>query len=103
MSSFTKNIKNFLKTLSYDKVGEFFIMNDEILKKVEKKTKVKKQTIIDLARKLSNGNMKDEATINEVIDTLALATGKKVTPETKSKIINTIKDDKVPGNVDKMF
>ncbi len=78
-------------------------MNDEILKKVEKRTKVKKQTIIDLARKLSNGNMKDEATINEVIDTLAIATGKNVSDETKSKIIKTIQDDKVPDNVDKMF
>lgn len=78
-------------------------MNDEILKKVEKRTKVKKQTIIDLARKLSNGNMKDEATLNEVIDTLATATGKSVSPEAKEKIINTIKDDKVPQNVDKMF
>ncbi len=78
-------------------------MNDEILKKVEKRTKVKKQTIIDLAKKLSNGNMKDEATINEVIDTLAKATGKSVSDETKSKIIKTIQDDKVPDNVDKMF
>lgn len=80
-----------------------FIMNDEILKKVEKKTKVKKQTIIDLARKLSSGNMKDEGTLNEVIDTLAKATGKNVSQETKDKIIKTIKDDKVPTNVDKMF
>lgn len=78
-------------------------MNDEILKKVEKKTKVKKQTIIDLARKLSSGNMKDEGTLNEVIDTLAKATGKNVSQETKDKIIKTIKDDKVPTNVDKMF
>lgn len=78
-------------------------MNEEILNKVEKKTKVKKQTIMDLAAKLSKGNMKDEATINEVIDTLAIATGKKVSKETKEKIIKTIKDDKVPNNVDKMF
>lgn len=78
-------------------------MNDEFLKKVEKKTKVKKQTIIDLARKLSKGNMKDEGTLNEVIDTLAKAAGKNVSSETKEKIINTIKDDKVPNNVDKMF
>lgn len=78
-------------------------MNDELLKKVEKKTKVKKQTIIDLARKLSQGNMKDEETLNEVIDTLSKAAGKPVSSEMKEKIINTIKDDKVPNNVDKMF
>lgn len=78
-------------------------MNDEILKKVEKKTNVKKETIIELAKKLSSGNMKDEATITEVIETLSKATGKPVTDATKAKIISTIKDDKVPGNVDKMF
>lgn len=78
-------------------------MNDEILKKVEKKTKVKKETIIELARKLSSDNMKDENAINDVIDTLSKATGKPVTKETKEKIIATIKDDKVPKNVEKMF
>ncbi len=78
-------------------------MNDELLKKVEKKTNVKKDTIIDLARKLSSGNMKDENTLNEVIDTLATATGKSVTSEMKSKIIKTIKEDKVPNNVSNMF
>ncbi len=78
-------------------------MNDEILKRVEKKTKVKKETIVELARRLSSGNMKDEATLNDVIDTLAAATGKSVTPETKEKIIKTIKDDKVPNNVADKF
>ena len=78
-------------------------MNDEILKKVEKKTNVKKETIVELARKLSQGNMKDEATISEVIETLSKATGKPVSDTTKEKIISTIKEDKVPGNVDKMF
>lgn len=78
-------------------------MNEEILKKVEKKTKVKKETIIELARKLSNGNMKDENTLNEVIEALSIAAGKPVSQETKSKIIKTIKEDKVPDNVDKMF
>lgn len=78
-------------------------MNDEILKKVEKKTSVKKETIVDLAKKLSNGNMKDESTIREVIETLSKATGRSVDESVKEKIISTIKDDKVPGNVDKLF
>lgn len=78
-------------------------MNDELLEKVAKKTKVKKETIIDLARKLTNGDMKDENTLKEVIDTLSKATGKPVSRETTDKIIKTIQDDKVPKNVDKMF
>lgn len=79
------------------------IMNDKILDKVEKKTHVKKETIIDLAQKLSNGDMKDENTIKSVIDTLSKATGKPVSDEMTEKIIKTIKDDKVPNSIDKMF
>lgn len=78
------------------------VMNDEILNKVEKKTKVKKELIISLVNKLK-GNMKDENTLNEVIDELSNATGKKVSDNLKDKIIKTIKDDKVPDNIDKMF
>lgn len=76
-------------------------MNEELLDKISRKSKVSKNTIVDLARKLSNGNMKDEKTLENVIDTLAKTTGKKVTPELKSKIIKTIQDDNVPKNLDK--
>ena len=76
---------------------------DDFFKKVEKKTKVDKNTIISLAQKLQNGNMKDEGTLREVIDTLSTMTGKKVTEEQKEKIISKIEDDKVPQDVDKMF
>ena len=67
-------------------------MDENLLNRVVKKTNVDKNTIIDLALKLSNGNMKDEKTLNEVD-----------AKETKSKIIKTIKDDNVPKNIDKMF
>ena len=73
------------------------------LKKLRKKTKVDKNTIISLAQKLQNGNMKDENTLREVIDTLSKMTGKKVTKEQSDKIINKIITDKVPKDVDKMF
>lgn len=76
---------------------------DDFFKKVEKKTKVDKNTIINLAQKLQNGNMKDENTLREVIDTLSKMTGKKVTKEQSDKIINKIITDKVPKDVDKMF
>lgn len=76
---------------------------DDFFKKVEKKTSVDKNTILTLAQKLQNGNMKDEGTLREVIDTLSKMTGKKVTEEQKEKIISKIVDDKVPQDVDKMF
>ncbi len=76
---------------------------DDFFKKVEKKTKVNKDTIVDLARKLQAGNMKDEKTLREVISTLSIMTGKNVTKEQEEKIINTIISDKIPKNIDKMF
>ena len=77
--------------------------NDDFFKKVEKKTKVNKKTILDLAEKLNNGNMKDESTIREIIGTLSKMTGKNVSKEKEDRIIDTILKDKVPKSIDKMF
>ncbi len=79
------------------------MLDDSLFKKIEKKTKVDKNTIVSLAEKLQKGNMKDEKTLGEVIDTLSKMTGKKVNPELKSKIIKKVVSDEVPKNVDKMF
>ena len=78
-------------------------ISDNLFKKIEKKTKVDKDTIISLATKLQNGNMKDANTISEVIDTLSAMTGKKVTKDQKEKIISKIVNDEVPKGVEKMF
>ena len=47
--------------------------------------------------------MKDEKTIKEVITDICKLTGKEITKEKEEKIINTIINDKVPKNIDKMF
>lgn len=78
------------------------MLSDDTFKRVEKKTKVDKDTIISLAKKLQT-NMKDKDTLLEVIDTLSNITGKKISDEQKTKIINKVINDKVPKNVDKMF
>lgn len=78
-------------------------MNDNLFDKVESKTKVKKSTILDLASKLQNGNMKDKNTLMEVINELSVITGKSVSDEKKQKIVNAIVNDKVPNNIDKKF
>ena len=77
--------------------------SDNFYKKVEQKTNVNKDTILSLANKLQDGNMKDEKTLSEVVDEIATMTGKNISKEKKEKIINTIMKDKVPDNVDKMF
>jgi len=79
------------------------MFGDSFFKKVEKKTNVSKDTILSLANKLQDGNMKDEKTLSEVVDEIATMTGKSISKEKKEKIINTIMKDKVPDNVDKMF
>ena len=79
------------------------MLDDSFFKKIEKKTKVDKNTIVSLAEKLQKGNMKDENTLNEVIDTLSKMTGKKVNKDLKEKIIKKVINDDVPQNVDKMF
>jgi len=76
---------------------------DNFFKKVENKTKVDKDTIISLANKLQNGNMKDEETLKEVIGTLSQMTGRPVTKEQEEKIIETVMNDKVPKNIDKFY
>ena len=78
-------------------------MDNKFWGKVQNKTNVSKDTIMSLAQKLANGNMKDENTLREVIDTLSDITGKSVSEEKKQKIISKIVNDKVPKNVDKMF
>ena len=78
-------------------------LNDSFFNKVEKKTKVDKNTILSLAEKLQKGNMKDEKTIREVIDTLSIMTGKKVSSEQSDKIVSKITSGDIPEISDKMF
>lgn len=78
-------------------------LSDSFFKKVEKKTNVDKDTILALAQKLQNGNMKDETTLKEVISTLSEITGKPVTKEQEDKIISKVLNDEVPTNLDKYY
>ncbi len=77
--------------------------DEKFFGKVEKKTKVDKETILSLAEKLQGGNLKNEDTLRDVIRTLSSITGKKVPEEKENKIIDTILKGKVPKSVDKMF
>lgn len=81
----------------------FFIFKDSLFNKIEKKTNINKETILRLANKLQSNNIKDEDTIREIIEELCTLTGKNITKEKEDKIIQAIKNDKVPKNIDKMF
>jgi len=78
-------------------------LNDDFFSKVKKKTNVDKESIISLAKRLNENNMKDENVLKGIIRDLAKMTGKSVSLEKEEKIINAIKQDKVPKNIDKFF
>ena len=75
-------------------------LSDSFFKKVEKKTTVDKNTILSLAEKLQDDNMKNETALRDVIKQISILTGKEVPKEKEDKIINTIMQDKVPDNLD---
>lgn len=77
-------------------------LSDSFFNKIEKKTNVKKSSILNLAKKLQGDNMKDEKTLREVIKELSDMTGKQVSKEQEDKIISAVVNDKIPDNLDKM-
>ena len=76
-------------------------MNDKLFNRIESKTKVNKDTISALARKLQDGDFKNENTIKEIIGELSAITGKEVSEEKERKIIDMIVNDKVPKDIDR--
>ncbi len=77
--------------------------SDNFFKKVEKKTNVGKDTILDLASKLQKNDLKDETTLREVIQELGKMTGRVVDKNKEDKIIEAVKNDKVPKDIDKFI
>lgn len=77
--------------------------SDSFFNRIEKKTNVGKETILELATKLQQGDMKDERTLREIIRELGKMTGKEVSREKEDKIISAVVNDKVPKNLDKFM
>lgn len=79
------------------------MFGDSFFKRVEKKTNINKETILSLADKLQRSNMKDENTLREVIKDISNMTGKEVSKEKEQRIIDAIKKDNIPKDIDNMF
>jgi len=77
--------------------------SDSFFNRIEKKTSVGKDTILDLAKKLQQNDLKNEGTLREVIQTLSQMTGRDVSKEQEDKIINAVVTDKVPKDIDKLI
>ena len=80
-----------------------FNFNDSFFNKIEKKTNVGKQTILDLAAKLQKTDLKNEGTLREVIQELGEMTGRPVSKEKEDKIIKAVVNDEVPKDLDKFL
>ncbi len=76
------------------------IISDNFFKKIEKKTNVNKETILNLADKLKGDNMKNEEALKDVIKSISSLTGKRIPKEKEDKIINTIMTDKAPDKLE---
>lgn len=77
--------------------------SDSFFNRVEKKTNVGKETILELAKKLQEGDLKNEGTLREVIQELGRMTGKEVSKEKENKIIEAVVNDKIPKDLDKFI
>ena len=61
---------------------------DDLFDRIEKKTNVSKDAILEFARKLQDGNFKDEKVLRSIIKDI-------------SEIIDMVVNDKVPKDIDK--
>lgn len=78
-------------------------MNNNFFDRVEKKTNVKKEDILNLARSIQNKNLNDEKELKKLIKSVANLAGKDVSKEREEKIIDAIMKDKIPKNIEKKF
>ena len=76
------------------------MFKDSLFKKIEDKSGVDKDTIISLANKLQNSNMKDENVLRDLVHEISTLTGKEVSKEKENKIVDTIIGDKVPKDIE---
>ena len=77
--------------------------SDSFFNKIEKKTNVGKETILDLAKKLQQNDLKNEGTLREVIQELGKMTVKSVSKEKEDKIVEAVVNDKVPNDLNKFL
>lgn len=77
--------------------------SDGFFNKVERKTNVSKEKILELASKLQKNDLKNENTLRQIIQELGEMTGKKVDKTKEDKIVNAVVSDKVPKDIKNMF
>ena len=62
------------------------MFKDSLFKRIEQKTNIKKETILELANKLQKNDMKDEKALREIIQEISTMTGKEVSKEKEDRL-----------------
>ena len=71
--------------------------------RVERKTNVKKEDILSLARSIQGKDLKDENTLRSLIQDVSKLAGKEVSKEKEERIIEAVKQDKIPKKFDNVL
>ncbi|MEI3536348.1 MAG: stage VI sporulation protein F [Bacilli bacterium] len=78
-------------------------MDEKIFDKVEEKTNVKREDIINLAKSIQGKDMNNERNLRKLIQDVAKLAGKTVSKEKEEKIIKAVKKDQVKDGLNKML
>lgn len=78
-------------------------MGNGFFDKVEKKTNVKKEDILSLAKSLQYKDLKNEDDIRQLISDVGELAGREVSKDKEDKIVDAILKNKVPKNLDGML
>ena len=79
------------------------VMDEKIFDKVEEKTNVKREDIINLAKSIQGKDMNNERNLRKLIQDVAKLAGKTVSKEKEEKIIKAVKTDQVKDGLNKML
>ncbi|WP_100407199.1 stage VI sporulation protein F [Bacillus solitudinis] len=83
-----------------------FEKNDNIMDQLQQKTNVKPDELFKLANSVSNANLKDEATVRQLIRQVAKLANKPVSKEKENQIVQAIINNNMPmdfASLAKMF
>ena len=70
--------------------------------RIERKTNVKKEDILNLAKTIQGKDLKDEDTLRNLIQEVSRLAGKEVSKEKEDKIIDAVVKDKIPRDLNKI-
>lgn len=78
-------------------------MGNSFFDKVERKTNVKKEDILSLAKSLQYKDLSNEDEIRQLISDVSDLAGREVSKEKEDKIVDAILKNKVPKSLDGML